>query len=411
MKDKTKFLAAFIICVMGIALLATVGAPRLDKGLPWLSLSCARAASCPRYSSCADCCQNNPDHTRLYCVTVYKCCKACEYCLWDTGGDRDACRRTGDCNGTGPGEERPQPPDQVDVGQGRQGVYDPRQPDVRVDFPAGAVSQPIEVRAYPVAELPAGVPPPAGGMVGSRFLLGVWIRGQGKTVSEFSPSIVVSVPYEEGVPSPDGAPSDEERLRLSMYDPTALAWIKLCSRVDTYANRISGALLVPTPLEEGGNALLVVTVDDTPALEQAVDAQGRTTLSMPGTNFRLGVPAGAVEVGTYFEVTRLPETPGTERFKLLPTPVDIKACQAGYNTTCDQVCQLNQFPKPMQVAFEVDPDTRSRAGGRANLTIVGLRVRDGQWVDLEEYGYSVVRGDTGIAVDSGQLGTFSMAVR
>jgi hypothetical protein len=194
-----------------------------------------------------------------------------------------------------------------------------------------------------------------------------------------------------------------------MYDPAALAWIKLCNRVDSHTNRVAAALLVPTPLEEGGNALLALTVDDTPALEQAVDAQGRTTLSMPGTNFRLGVPAGAVEVSTYFEVTHLPEAPGSGTFKLLPTPVDVKACQAGYNTTCDQVCQLNQFPKPMQVAFDVDADIQSRAGGRANLTIVGLR--DGQWADLEEYGYSLVRGDTAISVDSSQLGTFSSAVR
>jgi len=203
-------------------------------------------------------------------------------------------------------------------------------------------------------------------------------------------------------------PSEEERLRLSMYDPATQAWVKLCSRVDAYANKVSAALLVPTPLEAGDNALFAVVLDDTPALEQAVDDQGTTTLFIPGDTFRVEVLAGTVEVGTYFEITRLPEVPESDMVKLLPTPVDIKACQADY-TNVNRIRQITQFPKPMTVGFDVDASTLSRAGGRANLTIVGLQ--DGRWVDMEEYGYSVARGDTGIAVDSGELGTFSAAVR
>jgi hypothetical protein len=193
-----------------------------------------------------------------------------------------------------------------------------------------------------------------------------------------------------------------------MYDPGALSWIKLCSQVDPDANIVSGALLVPTPLEGGGNALFAVVPDTMPPLEQVVDDQGNTTLFIPEGNFSLGVLAGTVQVGTHFEITLLPEVPESDLFKLLPTPVDIKACQSDNTRDC-KVRQLTQFPKPMQVTFEVDADTLSRAGGRANLTILGLQ--DRQWVDLEEFGCRVVRDTTTIAVDTGDLGTFSMAVR
>ena len=95
-------------------------------------------------------------------------------------------------------------------------------------------------------------------------------------------------------------------------------------------------------------------------------------------------------------------------YKLLPAPLDIKACQADY-TEVNRIRQLTGFPKPMTVAFDYDPDTITRAGGRTNLTIAGLQ--DRQWVDLEEFGFSVARGDTAIAVDTNDLGTFSLAVR
>jgi hypothetical protein len=193
-----------------------------------------------------------------------------------------------------------------------------------------------------------------------------------------------------------------------MYDPATRSWIKLCSRVDKYTNKVSAALLWSIPLEEGGNALFAITFDDTPALDQAVDDQGNTTLSMPGSNFKLGVLAGTVEVGTYFEVTFLPEVPESAMFKLLPTPVDIKACQADH-TTASKVGQITQFPKPLKVGFDHGLETLARAGGRANLSIVSLQNR--QWADLEELGYRVVRGEDRLSVDSYELGTFSIGVR
>lgn len=148
------------------------------------------------------------------------------------------------------------------------------------------------------------MPLPANGSAGAPFYFGAWIKGEARTVSEFYEPIVVNVRYADialgqfpgahpsdqpqanstlrqlsspaGVPlawvtfpalvvfSPDQSeashlglisPSEEERLRLSMYDPATQAWVKLCSRVDPYANKVSAALLVPTPLEEGDNAL------------------------------------------------------------------------------------------------------------------------------------------------------------
>jgi hypothetical protein len=154
--------------------------------------------------------------------------------------------------------------------------------------------------------------------------------------------------------------------------------------------------------------LFAVISDDTPALEQEVDAQGTTRLSIPDSNLRLEVLAGTVEVGTYFEITQAPNAPVGNLFRLLPTPVDVKACQADYNTP-NQITQITQFPKPMMVEFSLDAQTLSRAGGRANLTIVSLR--DRQWADLEEFGFKLARSNTAIGVDTSDLGTFSLAVR
>lgn len=367
------------------------------------------------------------------------------------------------CNGYGstptsrvPEEEPARPSDEVDW-WGRLAAFDPNTPDIRVDFPLGAVSVPAQLSAYRPEELPADVSLPANGSVGAPFYLGVWIKGEGKTVSEFDRSIVINVSYQDAdlsqaakaqpagrtlaklllerlLPSPnlplasvtypalaifsfDGSasghtgyisPSDEENLRLSMYDPDTQAWVKLCSRVDSYGNKVSAALLLPKPLEEGGNALFAIIPDDTPGLEQSVDDQGNTTLSIPGSNFELEVKAGTVEVGTHFEMTLLTGAPDSDLFRLLPTPVDIKACQADYESL-NRIRQITQFPRSMNVEFGYDAGTSVRAGGKGNLTIVSLQER--QWTDMEEFGSRVVRGDTTVSVDTGDLGTFSLAVR
>jgi hypothetical protein len=202
--------------------------------------------------------------------------------------------------------------------------------------------------------------------------------------------------------------TQQANAQLSMYDPHTQEWVTLCSRSELYGHKVSGALILPTPLEEGGNALLAVTSDHIPPLNQTVDEMGKTTLSVPGSNFSFDVLAGTVEVGTYFQVTPLLNAPGSASFKLLPTPVDVKACQADYSTA-RKVRQITQFAKPIGITFDFDANTLARAGGKGNLTIVGLG--NGQWTDLEEFGASVVRGDNTIVVDSGNLGAFSLAVR
>lgn len=468
MKNKTKLLAVAIFCVVCIGLLPAMAKLLAYQGPRPLPAGYARAAFCP-YSSCGDCMSSVISETKYYCIKVYGCCSKCDYCLYQSGGNFDLCVQMGYCEVSGSKEPPPRPPDQVDAGEGRDNVRDLQEPDVWFDFPPGAVSVPVEVRAYRT-ELPADVPPPANGSVGAPFYFGAWTRGEGRTVAAFDQPIVIHARYKEsdlawmpglrrgsvqdlgtdlagfpkpvrstaqatlselGLPtslplamvaypalllpraSPPGGPGylvpvQEEGLRLRMYDPATRSWIKLCSRVDKYSNKVSAALLWPTPLEEGGNALFAITSDDTPALDQAIDDQGNTTLSIPGSNFKLRVLAGTIEVGTHFEVTLLPEVPESDMFKLLPTPVDIKACQADH-TTASKIGQVTQFPKPLKVGFDYGVDTLARARGRANLTIVSLQNR--QWADLEELGYRVVRSDDGLSVDSYELGTFSMGVR
>ena len=67
------------------------------------------------------------------------------------------------------------------------------------------------------------------------------------------------------------------------------------------------------------------------------------------------------------------------------------------------------YNKPLQVGFNYDPDTLSRAGGAANLTIVNLQ--DFNWIDTEEIGSRVERDNGTITVYTSNLGIFSMAVR
>jgi hypothetical protein len=351
-------------------------------------------------------------------------------------------------------EDASESPNAVD-GRGRLDAFDPQTPDIRVDFPPGAVSLPVEVIVYR-AELPGDVPSAAVASVGAPFFLGAWIKGEGRTVEEFNQPIVISVPYEEGAIQISGneslnprlanwslpllsssaslplawvaypimaifsfdeqasgqdgylLPLNEEQLRLSMYNPATRSWVKLCSRVDPYANKVSAALLLATPLEAGGNALFAVTLDDTPAWEQVVDDRGTTTLSISGSNFRLHVPAGTVEVGTHFEVTRLQGAQTSVLFRILPTPIDLKACQADY-TTANKILQIARFPKPLTIEFVYDTDILSRAGSQANLTIIHLQER--RWIDLEEFGFRVARSSNMVAVDFGDLGSFSLAVR
>ncbi len=405
-KKKTKLLVGVALFLLGIWLLQIATTLSPCQYLSWLSLLPAQVRAqtgvCMYCPSCSSSCLS------YLCGPPYYICSSVEECK---------CTCQGQCGG-GEGEEEqeededdtpPPPPDEVDPG-GRENAYDPEtfteacaacSLDIRFDVPRGAISAPVEVRAYHTG-LPAGVPAPTGGIIGCPFFFGAWIKGEGKTVDEFNEPIVIKV-SDNNMAIPV---AQENQLRLNMYDPTTEAWVKLCSRAE--GKQLSAALVLPTPLEEGGNALFALTIDDTPALDQVVDEQGKTTLSIPDDNIKIGVLPGTVEVGTYFEMTHLSNTPDSGLFKLLPTPVDVKACQADY-TTPNKIRQVTRFPKPLEVTFGFDANTLTRAGGKNNLTIVSFQNR--QWMDLEEFGASVVRSDNTIAVESSNLGTFSMAVR
>jgi hypothetical protein len=295
-------------------------------------------------------------------------------------------------------------PDQVEPGQGKAGVFDPQTPDIRLDFEVGSVSVPVEVRVFK-EELPANVPPPAESVVGSPFFLGVWIRGQGMTVTEFNPPLVINVKYRGFIPETTPSSIPAGQLHLMMYDSATQAWITLCSRDDGAV--VSAALAWPTPLEKNGNALFALTTDTTPALE-GIDNQGATAFSIPGSSARLNVVADTAAPGTYYEVTLLSKAPDSGLVKLLPTPIDIKACLADYQTP-NAIRQITQFPKLMTIEFGYDEDTLTRAGSQANLTIATLQ--NGQWVDLAELGYRVGRGASQRSLATDRLGSFSLAVR
>lgn len=345
MRNKAKWLAILIFFTLCLGLLAVMVIPLPYEGLDWLSLGPAIAAQYDKST--------------------------------------------------------PVPPGRVTPG-GQKGVFDPDgAKDITFDFPPNSVPTEAELKAFRIGELPDDVSAPANGIIGSAILAGVW--ADGKTLYPYARSITIHVPYPQQ-PNPD----QESLIRLNMYDPTAATWVKLCSRTDTEGNQVSSALVFPTPLMEGGNALFALTVDSTPALNQMVDDQGKTTLSIPGNNFKLGVLPGTVEVGTHFEITPLTNAPDSGTFRLLPTPMDVKACQADY-TEPGAIRQVIQFPKPMEVEFEFDANTANRASGKANLTIVSLQKR--QWVDLEEAGSRIVRGDISLTVDSDTLSSFSLAAR
>jgi hypothetical protein len=356
----------------------------------------------------------------------------------------------------GDDDDTPPPPSNyVDPDQPKMAT-DPNNPNISVWFPAGSVSRPVELRTY-FSGLPSNIPPVPGG-VGSLFFFGAWIRGEGVTLNDFNMPIIINAPYDnlglsqipgrpdhplqlvarsapsksslltgwplalvaqpalaifsarEFVPARPSMipPSQEQQLRLNMYNPATQSWVKLCSSVNIYTKRVSGVLASPIPFESGANTLLAIAVDETPALNQVVDDQGKTTLSIEGVNTRLQVLPGTVEPGVHFEITIQPGIPASDPVKLLANPIDIKACRIDHIVN-ENSTQITEFPKPLGVEFDYDADTVANAGGTANLTAVILQ--NGRWADMEEFGYQVSRDEAKIKVDTDRLGTFSMAAR
>lgn len=280
--------------------------------------------------------------------------------------------------------------------------------DVSVWLPTGSVAGTVTATANYVAEkdLPNRIKYPTG-TVGQAFTFAVW-DGDGNSVSQFSPSAVIAASYQDD-DIPPSVRSEEVSLHLHMYNSTTKSWNKLCSSVDIHENVIYAALSSSTPLEENGSNLMAIAIDETPPLEQSLNDQGVTTITLKKSNFRLEVESYILESGSHFVVTILPNTSTRSEVKLLSNPIDIKACKVDPDIPEQNNREITNFFKPLTVGFDIDSDTTSRAGGRSNLTIANLQ-KD-EWIDMEEVGARVTRGSDTITVDTRSLGTFGLGAR
>jgi hypothetical protein len=179
----------------------------------------------------------------------------------------------------------------------------------------------------------------------------------------------------------------------------------LGGRVDIFGNVVTGLLVETTPFETNGNTLFALAMDETPRLEQSVDSAGQTTLFIQGRDdFRFHILPGTVAVGSHFEVTTLGHTSP----ELLVAPVDIKAFYvdhtAGHHLN-DR--QITEFSKPISLEFDYEAAGLTNEDSPANLTIVTLR--QGQWLNVEELGYTVTRSAGKLVLKTDKLGTFCLA--
>jgi hypothetical protein len=154
---------------------------------------------------------------------------------------------------------------------------------------------------------------------------------------------------------------------------------------------------------------MALALDNMPPLEQAVDAQGNTSISLKGSNLGFQVLVDTVEVGSHFAITILPNISDSGGVTLFSRPIDIKGCRMDYANPSQKNRELTAYPKPFEVGFNYDADTLSRAGGKSNLTIVNKQ--NSIWIDEEALGSRVVRDDDIITVGTLNLGTFGVAAR
>ncbi len=239
------------------------------------------------------------------------------------------------------------------------------------------------------------------------FCFAAWKRIGKGVIKQFNVSISINVPYDDSAL----APSQEQKIRIFMYNPAIQAWVKLGGKVDTSNNMVTGLLSSITPYEEDGNALFALAVDGTPDLEQRIDQAGKTILSSPDReDVRFEVLHGTVEVGSHFEVTNFTSTPPSNSSQLLMPPVDIQAYHVNHDSdNYTDHYQITDFSKPISIEFDYDPDTLAQAGGKTNLTIVMLQ--NDQWNDMEELGYQVTRHGNKIIVETNKPGCFSLAIK
>ena len=280
--------------------------------------------------------------------------------------------------------------------------------NISVWLPTGSVPEDSTITADYIAEkdLPSRVKYPDG-TVGQAFTFGIW-EGDGKSLAGFSPSIVIRAKYDDD-DIPNAVKEDEETLHLHMYNPATKAWHKLCSSVDIHENVVYAAMSFPTPFDKDGSSILAIATDSTPPLDQEIDAQGTTTITIDKSDLVIEVDSFVIEDGTHFAVTLLPKVSDSGDIKLVANPVDVKACQVTDDNPAQDNREVTKFSKPVTAGFEVNSAVESRAGGIEKLTLTSLN--DDEWVDIEEVGTRVSRDDDAITTDTRNLGVIGLAAR
>jgi hypothetical protein len=308
----------------------------------------------------------------------------------------------GDADGDEDNGEPPEPENYIDPNQDKT-ARDPETPWVSITILKGAVSKPVEVRVYETGWPEDVTPPPSTlKLVDSPFFLGVWATGEGRTVCEFNFPIEIEVGYAGKAVSE----SEERRLAFYTYDPVDKIWIKLHSVVDLYHDIVKARVRRLKCIElDTGNALLALFVYEPYSIEQTVDSEGAATISWAEKGVSLRVPPGTVDVGSFFDMTSSSPAdvpPAGSSLKLGSTIVHVQA----WDDTDGEISKLSQ---PISIDTDYSPDDLAEAGSKANLTIATLK--DGVWVDAEDLGYTVTRGENQITVDTDRLGVFALAIK
>lgn len=307
-------------------------------------------------------------------------------------------------------EEKWEPPNYIDPDQSKT-AKDPETPWVSVTLPKGAVSKPVEVRVYETGQ-PEGVTPPPSTLklVRSLFFFGAWVCGEGVTLGEFNFPIEIEVSYAGKTirqsEAREVSESEEKRLALYMYDPVNKIWTKLPTEVDPYRDVATGWVRSPKRIDlDNGNSLLALFVDEPCSLEQTVDSKGVTTISCVEKGISLRIPPGTVAVGSFFDITFIPSANAPPAGPSLKPDNPIANVQAWDDTRSE----LNKLPKSIGVDIYWLPGASTKAESKAILTIATLK--DGPWIDVEDLGYTVTRGEKKITVDTDRLGVFAPATQ
>ncbi|MCB0214180.1 MAG: hypothetical protein KDJ52_32880 [Anaerolineae bacterium] len=273
---------------------------------------------------------------------------------------------------------------------------------VRVKIFSSGIPQDVPALSNPVS-IPDSVVPTSSNS--PYFFFAVWRQAvEGGVITHFKQPILINAPYQDFNLSGD----QEARIRIWMYNPATQSWVKLGGQVDIFNNVVTGMLTSMTPYYENGSTLFALGFDDVPPLNQTVDEFGTTTISTAlRDDFTLFVPAGSVEVGSHFEITPFSGVPTNDAFEFIGKPIYIAAYHVNYAAfSLPEKYAMSQFTKPVTIKFNPD-ELQNQSLDPDTITIVMFV--DGQWVDVEDLGYTVTRDETGISVEANVLGIFSLA--